>query len=62
MAAVAMKAMISTVMAVSRKMPRKARHISVMGADSITASTGPTRTSPLSVLRAGMATTKRGWL
>ena len=43
--AVTTKAMSSTVTAVMAKMPRKARHISVMAFGSATASTGPTEHS-----------------
>ena len=56
----ATKAMRSTVMAVMPKMPMKAPHISVMALGSAMAMMGPT-TEPLSALRAGRATTKRGF-
>ena len=59
--AVAIKAMRSTVMAVRPKMPRKARHISVMELGSVMASTGPTRTEPSLLVLEGIATTKRGF-
>ena len=50
----------STVTAVMAKMPRKARHISVMAFGSATASTGPT-TVPSAAVRAGTATTNRAF-
>ena len=58
--AVATKAMSSTVMAVMPKMPMNAPHISVMALGSAMARTGPT-TIPVSLVRAGTATTKRGF-
>ena len=58
--AVATKAMRSTVMAVMPKMPIKVRHISVMALGSATARTGPTAV-PSRALRAGTATTNRGF-
>ena len=58
--AVTTKAMSSTVTAVMAKMPRKARHISVMAFGSATASTGPT-TVPSAAVRAGTATTNRAF-
>ena len=56
--AVATKAMSSTVTAVMPKIPRKARHISVMVLGSAMARTGPISTQPS--MRAGTATTALG--